>query len=276
MNCIKLIAFCTLTLIVTTCYAQQKVEDLIAAEKSFASYALANNTKDAFINNIDSSAVHLDNKGNAINGLEFWTKAEKRNAKLRWMPEYAELSSSGNFGYTTGPWYLYQSSLKETPVACGQFITIWHLNNQNKWKFLLDLGISYKSKEQAKTSVPVATNVIKKFTLNNPVDLIGIDNDFIKQYEQKGSSTYKDFLSDNSRLNIEGFLPAVTKAQREKLLSSLPAGLTFLPLGSFISTVNDLGVVYGSTLLNGKKERYLRIWRKEKNRWKIALEVLHY
>ena len=276
MNTTKLIVFCTLTLIVTTCYAQQKVEDLIAAEKSFASYALANNTKDAFLNSIDSSAMHLDNKGNAINGLEFWTKAEKRNAKLSWMPQYAEISSSGNFGYTTGPWYLYQSSLKDTPVARGQFVTIWHLNNQNKWKFLLDLGISYKSKEHAKSSASVVTNVIKKFTLNNPVDLISIDNDFIKQYEQKGSSTYKDFLSDNSRVNIEGFLPAVTKAQREKLLSSLPAGLTFSPLGSFISTVNDLGVVYGSTLLNGKKERYLRIWRKEKNRWRIALEVLHY
>jgi len=276
MNTTKLIVFCTLTLIVTTCYAQQKVEDLIAAEKSFASYALANNTKDAFLNSIDSSAMHLDNKGNAINGLEFWTKAEKRNAKLSWMPQYAEISSSGNFGYTTGPWYLYQSSLKDTPVARGQFVTIWHLNNQNKWKFLLDLGISYKSKEHAKSSASVGANVIKKFTLNNPVDLISIDNDFIKQYEQKGSSIYKDFLSDNSRLNIEGFLPAVTKAQREKLLSSLPAGLTFSPLGSFISTVNDLGVVYGSTLLNGKKERYLRIWRKEKNRWRIALEVLHY
>jgi hypothetical protein len=273
---LKLIFLCTLTLMIATSYSQQRVEDLIAAEKGFASYALANNTKDAFLNNIDSGAVHLDNKGNVVNGVEFWTKAEKRNGKLSWMPEYAEISSSGNFGYTTGPWYLYQTSIKDTPVARGHFITIWHLDNQSKWKFLLDLGISYKSTGKPKTSVPVATKVNKKPTINDPVDIMAIEHEFIKQYAENGLPAYKDYLSGDSRLNREGNVPAVGQEQQEKLLSSLPAGLSSSPLGSFVSSANDLAAVYGNTLLNGKRERYLRIWRKEKDKWRIALEVLHY
>jgi hypothetical protein len=273
---LKLGFLCTLTLMATTSYSQQKVEDLVAAEKAFASYALANNTKDAFLNNIDILAIHLDNQGNAVNGLEFWTKAEKRNAKLSWAPEYAEVSSSGNFGYTTGPWYLYQTSIKDTPVARGHFVTVWHLNNQNKWKFLLDLGISYKSNAPLKTFVPLSSKTNRKQPTNNAVDIITIDNDFIKQFAERGASAYKDYLSANSRLNKEGYLPAVTKDEKETLLSSLPVGLAFLPLGSYVSPANDLGVVYGNTLLNGKKERYVRIWRKEKGKWRIALEVLHY
>jgi len=35
-----------------------------------------------------------------------------------------------------------------------------------------------------------------------------------------------------------------------------------------------MAYIYGRTILNGKTENYQRIWRHEKDGWKIALEVL--
>ena len=40
--------------------------------------------------------------------------------------------------------------------------------------------------------------------------------------------------------------------------------------------MNDLGYVYGTADINDKRDGYLRIWRREKDGWKIAVEVLHF
>jgi len=268
--------FVALTILFFRSYSQSNINGLIAAEKSFAAYAIANNTKDAFLKNIDSTAVYLDKDGNSINGFEHWSKAEKSSAKLNWMPEYAEISSSGDFGYTTGPWYLYQKLLSGKPAARGHFITIWHLNNNNEWKFLLDLGVSYQSSSTPKTTAAVGTKVNRKSVDNTPVDIVSIDKAFIQLFLQSPSTAYRKYLSKNARLNKSDVLPAVNTTNKNRYITSIPAGLTFSPLGSFTSHANDLSVVYGNTIINGKKEPYLRIWRKEKHGWKIALEVLHY
>jgi hypothetical protein len=43
-----------------------------------------------------------------------------------------------------------------------------------------------------------------------------------------------------------------------------------------VSSLPDMGYTYGTTVSNGKSENYLRIWRREKTGWKIAVEVLRY
>jgi ketosteroid isomerase-like protein len=46
--------------------------------------------------------------------------------------------------------------------------------------------------------------------------------------------------------------------------------------GSGIASSGDIGYVYGTTIIDGKTDNYLRIWRREKTGWKIAVEVLRY
>jgi hypothetical protein len=47
-----------------------------------------------------------------------------------------------------------------------------------------------------------------------------------------------------------------------------------MPVGLKISPANDLAAVYGTFSHSDKEGNYLRIWRHEKNGWKIALEVI--
>src|SRR6266404_3303128 len=98
----KIFATAVLFLLVGSAIAQNGIGNLIQAEKNFAAYSVANNTKDAFLRFADSAGIVFDN-GKPVNAIEIWTRREKRPGKLNWWPAYAEIASSGDFGYTTGP-----------------------------------------------------------------------------------------------------------------------------------------------------------------------------
>jgi ketosteroid isomerase-like protein len=57
---------------------------------------------------------------------------------------------------------------------------------------------------------------------------------------------------------------------------SLRQSIQYTILGSGIASSGDLGYVYGATVINGKTDNYLRIWRMENGDWRIVVEVLRY
>src|SRR6476660_8771620 len=92
--------------------AQTGVESLVQAERNFAAFSVEQGMKDAFLHFMDSNAVVFD-KGNPVNALKFWTLREKRPGILNWHPIVAEISASGDFGYTSGPWTFQPGTLKD-------------------------------------------------------------------------------------------------------------------------------------------------------------------
>ncbi|MGZ3881471.1 MAG: hypothetical protein ACXVBF_09055, partial [Flavisolibacter sp.] len=59
-------------------------------------------------------------------------------------------------------------------------------------------------------------------------------------------------------------------------IKQTPGVIGYTVTGSGIAQSGDLAFVYGNTSINNKEENYLRVWRKEKDGWKIAMEVLRY
>jgi hypothetical protein len=258
----------------STGFAQRSIDSMVQAEKKFANTALVASTKEAFVKFIDTAGIVFE-KGNPVNGFELYTKSERRPGILTWEPEYAEISSSNNFGYTTGPWKYYANTLKDDPLAKGHFITVWHLNKAGEWKFLIDFGINYNLKEkkmELKKVAPAKKELKKDFQQS----LKKAEEKFIQSYKTQGKQAYGSFLSSNSRLNYAGFLPALNSVERKVLIDSLPANIGYAIVGFGSSPQNDLGYVYGTADINDKHEGYLRIWRREKDGWKIAVEVLHF
>ena len=143
----KYFSFIAIFFTASTGFAQRSIDSMVQAEKNFANTALVASTKEAFVKFIDTAGIVFE-KGNPVNGFELYTKSERRPGILTWEPEYAEISSSNDFGYTTGPWKYYANTLKDDPLAKGHFITVWHLNNNGEWKFLIDFGINYNLKEK--------------------------------------------------------------------------------------------------------------------------------
>lgn len=254
--------------------AQRSIDSMVQAEKNFAKTSLVASTKEAFVKFIDTAGIVFE-KGSPVNGFELYTKSERRPGILSWEPEYAEISSSNDFGYTTGPWKYYANTLKDDPLAKGHFVTVWHLNKDGQWKFLIDFGASYnlKAKKMTLKKAKPGKTAMKK---NSQYSLTDAEEKFIQAYKTQGKQAYNSFLSSNSRLNYKGYLPALTSAERKALIDSLPPNIGYTVIGTSTSPGNDLGYVYGTVDVDDKHDGYLRIWRREGDEWKIAVEVLHF
>jgi hypothetical protein len=259
--------------------AQKGIDGLILAEKNFAAYSVTNSTKEAFLKFLDSAGIVFEN-GKPVNGIEIWNKREKRPGVLNWHPQFAEIAESGDFGYTTGPW-TFQNSLNDTVVARGQYTTVWHINKNGEWKFLVDLGVSNTPANSATELKKI--DVAKQFYAGEAIQAIphvapevNAENNFLRSVSKNKSKTYKKYLSPGSILNRNGYLPATGLPDQQKLIELTPSSLQYKIDGWAMSPNMDMAFVYGTTIINGKTENYLRIWRWEKKGWKIALEVLRY
>lgn len=58
---------------------------------------------------------------------------------LTWEPEFADVSASGDLGYTWGQYaYRYFDSTKTTSL--GYYVTIWKKQPDGQWRFVFDAG----------------------------------------------------------------------------------------------------------------------------------------
>ena len=250
--------------------AQKGLDEMIAAERSFAAYAVANNTKDAFLKYMDSGAVMFEN-GEPYKAYERWQKREKRPGVLSWWPLYAEIAASGDFGYTCGPWTFQPTSITDSVVANGFFFTIWQKNKAGEWKFILDVGTDQGRFLPGDT---ILIRVKPGKTPDSKLGMLGAEKDFVEMNGSNPSEANKLFAAENIIYAREKttLMGQVKSSEPPGSLSS--EKMSFIPLGSGIAPSGDLGYIYGTATLNGKKETYLRIWRHEPSGWKIALQMV--
>jgi hypothetical protein len=255
-------------------FAQRSIDSMVQAEKNFANTSLVASTKEAFVKFIDTAGIVFE-KGTPVNGFELYTKSERDPAYLRgslnmqkFLPQMISVIQPvpGNITPTPSRTILLQRAT---------FITVWHLNNNGEWKFLIDFGINYNL-EQKKRELKKVKPEKKELKKDLQQSLKEAEEKFIQSYKTQGKQAYSSFLSSNSRLNYAGYLPALNSTERKALIDSLPANIGYSIVGFGSSPKNDLGYVYGTADINDKHEGYLRIWRREKDGWKIAVEVLHF
>jgi hypothetical protein len=275
----KILSTFLVFIILQTINAQRTIDGLIKAEKDFATFSVANGTKDAFLKFLDSAGIIFDN-GKAVNGFEASNKRENGPGVLNWQPQFAEIANSNDFGYTTGPW-TFQASAKDTIVARGQYTTVWHLNANGEWKFLVDLGVNNipvnLASEIKKINVPKYSGKTKYIPHQSSQSLA--ESGFIRLFHKSKAKAYSQYLSKESILTRHKFGPAIDKKEQQMIIDSTSSAIRYNGTwgeGMGGSRDEDMFYAYGSAVLNGKTENYLRIWRLEKGGWKIALEVLRY
>ncbi len=121
--------------------AERYKSELYAVEKEFCAMAQLDGVQKAFVHfAADSAAVHR--KGLILNGKEAIRKeyaSFPKDDKLEWSPDFADVSASGDLGYTYGK-YTYTSvdSLGHVTKSDGIFHTVWKRQSDGKWRFVWD------------------------------------------------------------------------------------------------------------------------------------------
>lgn len=268
----RLIAFTLLTTSVSL-NAQKNIDGLVHAERSFAAFSVAHGTKDAFLKFLDSNGVVFE-QGKAVNGIEVWNRRAKGPQILNWSPQSAEIASSNDFGYTTGPWELKPGAKSDSVTARGQYITVWHINANGEWKLLVDLGVGNIRKAVTLTLNKIKAKKSTGSAATNQV--LKAEQNFIDAYKSDKTKAYELFLAEQSILNRNGLDPAKSKKGQSAIIANTPTNIEFAVKGSGIASSGDLAYVYGNTVISNKSENYLHIWRNKRGGWKLALEVLRY
>lgn len=124
----------------------QNQKILEETDRLFSEYSKKHGHQAAFLKYCAEDAVLLKNNLYPIKGIEkieeFYGNQPDSNL-LVWEPLFQEIAQSKDLGYTYGTWkYTILSGDKKGEFSVGCYVTIWKLQNDGSWKFVLDTGTS--------------------------------------------------------------------------------------------------------------------------------------
>lgn len=251
----------------------QNTDALIKAEKAFEQTCLKLGIRDGFLAWVDSSGVEFTEKG-PTNSQKLWTSYPSFDGIFSWAPSYAEMSISGDWGYTTGNYEHRPKSLRDPVDDGGQYTTVWHKNSSNEWKYLVDIGNKHATLAPEKLANKVLVSKFKAIQYADPAGLADLEKIFIGMFEKNARDAYGKYGSIHYMLNLSQHELVKNTDSALLLIQSLSLHPKYHISGIFMSPGKDMAAVYGSISEADKTGGYLRIWRCEKNGWKIALEVI--
>jgi len=123
--------------------AERLKAELIAADKAFCASSISRGPKAAFLGAIARDCKLLNDSrigADAVNNVFIQFPA---TATLTWEPAFAEVSASGDLGYT---WGRYQLTVPMTKLGSqplirrGSYVTVWRRQPGGAWKVVLDGG----------------------------------------------------------------------------------------------------------------------------------------
>ncbi len=114
--------------------------EIIAAELSFCKMAEKEGMNKAFLEFVADDGVLLRNDSliKGKDNIKVFLK-NSNTKELSWKPDFVEVSSSGDLGYTYGTYtFKYKDSLNNDLESKGVFHTVWKRQPDGTWKFVWD------------------------------------------------------------------------------------------------------------------------------------------
>jgi len=138
--------FFSVLIISFSCDQQKKIlkksasaDEILKADVAFSDMSRQVGMKKAFLEYIDDEGVLLRQNHMPIVGadaIDFLSGINDAGFTMTWQPSKAEISSSGDLGFTYG---IYELKAEDT-VYKGTYVSIWKKQDDGSWKFVLDSG----------------------------------------------------------------------------------------------------------------------------------------
>lgn len=257
---------------------QSDFDALVATERAFSKLSQDKGVKEAFVAYIADDGI-LFRGGAFVNGKTWTQENPSPPITLAWWPTHAGISSSGDLGWTTGP---YELKLGED-TGHGNFVTVWRKQPDGNWRFAIDFGNDYEPPTgetgtpalkpgQTRSSAPKLDPAALKESL------LAADRE-LGQATGKGSSEgYLARITEDAFLLRNGAHPYMGREGLRRALDKEPAAMTSQPIDGGVSEAGDLGYTYGSAEWKKgdgtAKGHYMRIWEKHDGAWKLRFDSL--
>ena len=260
--CLVAVGFVVGSICVT---AQTAVQKIIDSEHSFAKRAQVVGNGPAFLEFMTDDAWSF--VPDATKAKPYWTAEKANESVLEWAPNFADASSDGTFGYTTGNWQ-YRAKKGVEPSAFGEFNTIWVKQRDGGYKWVIDIGIGHDKPAAYSTAVKTAPLTGGRHPSPPSFDMQTFDD----QAGKDAQKAYETFASTDIRMIRRGKLPIIGSAA---VKNEIKGKMTF---GAAIATqrASDMTYVLRPYTFGEEKGNELQVWKYDHQLagWQIVLDVL--
>ena len=259
-----------------------RVNSLVAAESYFSALAKKNGSKEAFLKVSDDESLIF--RPDPVKVKDFYGKGTVDGpGQLSWIPVYAKISQSGDWGFTTGP-YTFLNSPDAEP-SYGQYLSVWKADFKGVWKLALDLGISHQKplkEPELNFTEPKDIKFYKQISparLKQRQEIITTTDRLFSNTLMKDQSLAHDvFMAENARLLFPGEEPIIGKARINNFVGKNQMSIESEPLRADRALGSDLAYSYGIAYVTRNKVitkyHYVRIWEsQEEHKWNVILEI---
>lgn len=258
------------------------LEIMIQTERDFSHASRVKGIRDAFLSFISDDGVLF--RPGPVPGKKWLNANPPTPGALSWQPIYADISSAGDLGYTTGP-YEFKNSQR---TGTGTYVTLWKMQPDGTFKFVVDFGISHPAPGNA----PEPAFPRKSLQTIQPLDAAGaekernlllhLDRMFSAESASKGTTqAFEAWSAPDIRVLRDTKPPAVGKTAGLLLIGERSGTLTWIPEKADIADSADLGFTYGKASFSAPESSesgyYLRIWKKlSDGQWKVVVDILDF
>jgi uncharacterized protein DUF4440 len=253
------------------------LRSLIAAERAFARRAESSGIKDAFVANLGVDGLLF--RPGPVNGLAWFRDRPPARGYLSWDPEWAEISASGELGWTTGPFEFRAAGASDTVSNAGHYVTVWRRDSNGAWKMAVDIGTSHRFVAKPNDAGGAVMRRASSLGGDAQRRLLAQDS-VLGSAAVKVHNALLSSLDRDARLHREGAIPALGEAAVRVALRDDDRVYRSKPLGGGTSRTADFGYTYGEYDLAATSERsaergfYLRLWRPGSDgTWRVILDL---
>jgi ketosteroid isomerase-like protein len=262
-----------------------ELASLVETERAFSRHSVQNGMRDAFLTYLSEESIVFDPR--PANGREVHAGREESGGTLIWWPVWAEISSAGDMGYTTGPWEFRRVVEGDTVVGYGHYVSVWRKEPDGSWRVAIDAGNAYGRPETVHRDLAVPDYHRPTVEDLSAAQVSAAHAALLKEEKALSDlSASKDAAEalaahalEGIRLYRMGAYPALGKEALRTELSGTEGRLIWQPMEAVVSASADLGYTYGISRLEaegaGPEEfSYLRIWKRHPGgSWRVALDL---
>ena len=256
------------------------LQEVVETEQTFAKTAAEKGTRTAFLEFLaDDGMIFTPDEAN---GKLVWKLRPESPALLAWNPAWADVSSDGKLGYTTGGWEFRPKGKTDTPTGFGEYVTIWQKQADGQYRAILDIGINHPTSSLSNAAWKSPADAGKGIkSVKNGVDSSTLTDIFSNKSLANG---YFNYLADDVIVLRDGHLPFYGKKnaffQLEKLDKYFPASAFLNFSGNTSKIFGNMMYIWGVYQLNDKdkavkKWNFVQIWKHRAGRWQIVLDIFH-
>ncbi|MET0621686.1 MAG: nuclear transport factor 2 family protein [Pyrinomonadaceae bacterium] len=261
----------------------------VEAERAFAQLSIDRGMKPAFLRYAAPDGV-IFNPGGPVNAIETWARRNPApEGLLIWWPVYADVASSGDMGWTTGPYEFRDNPSDAKPSDTGHFFTVWRRQPDGAWKFVLDLGVRHPAPDAPETALQYPAWLKRSAqppaafsdTVAARKSLLEAERAFSEESLKKGARAALLARADETlRMYRQGTYPVVGRDAVARALKVDSELISWEALKGDVAGSGDLGYAYGTYEVKAtstqpaERGHYARVWRHRDGSWRVVFQVV--